>query len=94
MDRSAHTLDALKTQCESLRFPTHQPLLNEYMALWMDCRAFRENRTHHRALRLSLGLLANLGRHTLTGTICATGRQFMDWTSEYRLFSPVPMVSR
>lgn len=28
-----------------------------------------------------------LGRHTLTGVLCASGRQFEDWTSAYRLFS-------
>lgn len=28
-----------------------------------------------------------LGRHTITGAICASGRQSEDWTSDYRLFS-------
>ena len=36
---------------------------------------------------LAFGALTCLGRHTLTGLLTASGRQFMDWTSAYRLFS-------
>ena len=28
-----------------------------------------------------------LGRHTITGLLCASGRQFQDWSADYRLFS-------
>ena len=28
-----------------------------------------------------------MGRHTLTGTLCTAGRQFSDWSADYRLFS-------
>jgi hypothetical protein len=28
-----------------------------------------------------------LGRHTLTGLLCTGGRQFQDWTADYRLFA-------
>jgi hypothetical protein len=31
--------------------------------------------------------LACLGRHTVTGLLCACGRQFPDWSADYRLFS-------
>ena len=34
-----------------------------------------------------LSHLAVLGRHTITGRLTAAGRQFQDWTAEYRLFS-------
>ncbi len=29
----------------------------------------------------------SLGRHTLTGVICAAGTQHQDWTADYRLYS-------
>ena len=28
-----------------------------------------------------------MGRHTVTGLVCASGRQFRDWSADYRLFS-------
>lgn len=34
-----------------------------------------------------LGQLTCLGRHTVTGTLCACGRQFSDWSADYRLYS-------
>lgn len=40
-----------------------------------------------RARRLLLSQLVCLGRHTLTGVICASGRQFEDWSADYKLFS-------
>jgi len=49
--------------------------------------AFRQQRTGERARRLSLAQLACLGRHTVTGLLCACGRQFLDWSADYRLFS-------
>ena len=49
--------------------------------------AFRQRRTWQRARRLSLSQLVCLGRHTLTGLLCACGRQFVDWSADYRLFS-------
>lgn len=49
--------------------------------------AFRQQRTWQRARRLSLSQLVCLGRHTLTGLLCTCGRQFVDWSADYRLFS-------
>ena len=49
--------------------------------------AFAQDRTGHRARRMGLSQLACLGRHTVTGLLCAGGRQFMDWTADYRLYS-------
>lgn len=40
-----------------------------------------------RALELAYGIVACLGRHTLTGILTTAGRQFVDWSSAYRLFS-------
>lgn len=31
--------------------------------------------------------LVCLGRHTVTGLLCASGRQFFDWSADHRLFS-------
>ena len=31
--------------------------------------------------------LVCLGKHTVTGLLCASGRQFADWSADYRLFS-------
>jgi len=36
---------------------------------------------------LVFGALTCMGRHTLTGLLTASGHQFMDWSSAYRLFS-------
>jgi hypothetical protein len=49
--------------------------------------AFRQQRTWERARRLSLSQLACLGRHTMTGLIYTCGRQFLDWSADYRLCS-------
>jgi hypothetical protein len=49
--------------------------------------AFRQHRTWARAWRLGLSQLACVGRHTVTGLLYTCGRQFQDWSSDYRLFS-------
>ena len=49
--------------------------------------AFEQQRTWERARRLGLGQLACLGRHTISGLLCACGRQFVDWSADYRMFS-------
>jgi|GEM_PF-6832766 len=36
---------------------------------------------------MALSQLVCLGRHTVTGVICASGRQFEDWSADYNLFS-------
>ncbi len=35
---------------------------------------------------MALSSLLNLGRHTITGALCTSGRQFADWSADYRLF--------
>jgi hypothetical protein len=48
---------------------------------------FRQHRTGRRARRLGLSQLLCPGRHTVTGLLCTCGRQFVDWSGDYRLFS-------
>lgn len=63
-------------------------LLETLDDLLQDWRpAFAQIRTFQRARRLTLGLLVCLRRHLTSQAICATGRQFVDWTSDYRLCS-------
>ncbi len=50
-------------------------------------KAFRDHRSHKRALRFALAFLVCLGRRTISRAICAQGRQFQAWASDYRLFS-------
>ena len=49
--------------------------------------AFRQTRTWERAKRLGISQLVCLGRHTVTGVLCAGGRQDVDWSADYRVFS-------
>jgi hypothetical protein len=49
--------------------------------------AFAQHRTAERARRLGLCQLACVGRHTVTGLLYTGGRQFVDWSGDYRLFS-------
>lgn len=49
--------------------------------------AFAQNRTGQRARRLALSQLMCVGRHTVTGLLYTCGRQFVDWSGDYRLFS-------
>jgi hypothetical protein len=55
---------------------------------------FPQQRTFQRAYRLSFGLLACLRQHLTSSAICTTGRQFLDWTADYRLFSRSPWDPR
>ena len=49
--------------------------------------AFTQSKIWEKARELSYGLLTCMGRHTITGALTASGKQFQDWTSAYRLFS-------
>jgi len=61
---------------------------HELLQLWRP--AFAQQRTGQRAQRLAYGLLLCLRRHLTSNAICATGRQFLDWSADYRLFSRSP----
>ena len=52
--------------------------------------AFAQQRTWQRAHRLAYGLLLCLRTHLTSNAICATGRQFLAWSADYRLFSRSP----
>lgn len=51
---------------------------------------FAQQRTWQRAQLLAYGLLTCLRTHLTSNAICATGRQFLDWSADYRLFSRSP----
>lgn len=61
------------------------PRLCDVLGGWKHC--FRDHRTFRRAKEHALALLVCLGRRTISRSICVLGRQFRNWTSEYRLFS-------
>lgn len=66
-------------------------LATAWLVLWDETReAFRQERVWERARRLGLSQLACLERHTVTGLLCSCGRQFVDWSADYRLFSTDP----
>lgn len=65
-------------------FDTMELLLNEWRP------AFKQRRTFDRIHRLTFGLLFSARRHLTSTAICATGRQFEDWTADYRVFSRSP----
>jgi len=58
---------------------------DELLRPWRS--AFAQQRTWQRAHRLAYGLLLCLRTHLTSNAICATGRQFLDWSADYRLFS-------
>jgi len=51
---------------------------------------FPQQRTFQRSRRLAFGLLLSLRLHLTSNAICAIGRQFVDWTADYRVFSRSP----
>jgi hypothetical protein len=57
----------------------------EVLGGWKPC--FKDHRTFRRAKEHALAVLVCLGRRTISRAICVLGRQFQNWTSEYRLFS-------
>lgn len=62
--------------------------MGEFHRLWQQARsAFWQPRVFERARRMAISALVCLGRHTLTGLITTAGRQFVDWTADYRLFA-------
>jgi len=66
-------------------------LLDTYDSLLQAWRkVFSQERTFERARRLTLGLLVCLRLHLTSRAICAVGRQFVDWSADYRLCSRSP----
>jgi hypothetical protein len=65
-------------------FETMNPLLCD----WKDI--FSQQRTATRVLPLVYGLLLSPPKHTTSAAICTLGRQFDDWSADYRVFSRSP----
>ena len=55
---------------------------------------FPQERTFQRAYRLGLGLLTAHPPHLTSTALCTLGRQFRDWSTEYRVFSRSPWQPR
>jgi hypothetical protein len=55
---------------------------------------FSQERTFERARRLTFGLLTCLRMHLTSTAICASGRQFIDWSADYRVCSRSPWEPR
>lgn len=63
-------------------------MIDEFDLLINQCsEAFKNEQAWKIARDLAFGALNCMGRHTLTGMLTASGQQFMDWSSAYRLFS-------
>jgi len=63
-------------------------ILSALQQFWRDCApAFAQQRLADRAQALSLSSLLCLGRHTVTGLLTTSGREFQDWSADYRIFS-------
>jgi len=70
-------------------------LLETFDSLLQEWRkVFAQDRSFDRARRLTFGLLACLRQHLTSMAICATGRQFVDWSADYRLCSRSPWNPR
>ena len=70
-------------------------LLETFDNLLQEWRhVFAQDRSFDRARRLTFGLLACLRQHLTSMAICATGRQFVDWSADYRLCSRSPWNPR
>ena len=66
-------------------------LLSAFETLLQSWRlVFPQQRSFDRAYRLTFGLLACLRDHLTSSAICTTGRQFLDWSADYRLFNRSP----
>src|SRR5260370_3232250 len=66
-------------------------LLETYDSLLQQWRqVFCQARTFERARRLTFGMLVCLRLHLTSRAICAVGRQFVDWSADYRLCSRSP----
>ena len=53
-------------------------------------RSFTQARVFERVRRLTFGMLVSLRLHLTSQAICATGRQFQDWSADYRVCSHSP----
>lgn len=68
---------------------TFEKLVNEG---WRG--VFSQERIFTRVRCLTIGLLVSVRAHLMSNAICATGRQFQDWTADYRVWSQSPWDGR
>lgn len=67
---------------------TFRPVLSALLPLLLAlATTARQQRTRERLLTLCLGYVQTLGRHTMTGVLRSLGRDRLDWSAAYRLFS-------
>lgn len=66
---------------------TSLTLADTFRSLFQKLRSVCDARVLERITRLSAGLLACTGRHTITGMLSASGREQHDWSADYRVFS-------
>lgn len=67
------------------------PLLDAFLKLlegWAS--AFSQHRTHQRAIRLALAHVLTPGHRMISRLITSCGRQELDWSADYKLFSRSP----
>jgi hypothetical protein len=70
------------------------PLLDALLALLAEWRpVFGQQRSFGRALRLSLAQILTPGQRLLSRLIASSGRQNLDWSADYKLFSRSPWQS-
>lgn len=63
-------------------------MIDEFDLLFNQCiGAFNNANAWQKARELAYGTLTCMGRHTITGMLTASGQQFKDWSSAYRMFS-------
>jgi hypothetical protein len=62
--------------------------LDELLQEWRP--VFSQERTFQRVRRLTFGLLVSVRMHLTSAAICATGRQFQDWSADYRVCARSP----
>lgn len=61
--------------------------MNAFYDLWNQTRpAFSQVRSFFRTRKLALSALVCLGRRTVSGMLTTAGRQFVDWSADYRIF--------
>ena len=87
--REQRALDTQAPPCSSISIEkkTETGLIEAFDDLWSKTLpAFNQERTWIRARRLALSSFVCRGRHTITQMITTAGRQFNDWSADYRLF--------
>jgi len=67
-------------------------VFEQLLSQWQDM--FTQQRVFTRVRRLLFGMLVSLRLHLTSNAICATGRQFRDWTADYRVCSQSPWDPR